>query len=47
MRLLQQLEKAFNSDLSGKMVVTSGLGGMGGAQPLSITMNNGIAICMI
>ena len=38
--------KHFNSDLSGKIVVTSGLGGMGGAQPLSITMNNGIAICI-
>ena len=39
-------KKHFNSDLSGKIVVTSGLGGMGGAQPLSITMNNGIAICI-
>jgi len=34
--------KHFNSDLSGKLVVSAGLGGMGGAQPLSVTMNNGI-----
>ena len=34
----------FNSDLSGKLVVSAGLGGMGGAQPLSVTMNNGIAL---
>ncbi len=34
----------FNSDLSGKLVVTAGLGGMGGAQPLSVTMNNGVSI---
>ena len=34
----------FNSDLSGKLVVSAGLGGMGGAQPLSITMNNGVAL---
>ncbi len=36
--------KHFNSDLSGKLVVSGGLGGMSGAQPLSITMNNGVAI---
>lgn len=34
----------FNSDLSGKLVLTAGLGGMGGAQPLSVTMNNGVSI---
>ena len=34
----------FDSDLSGKLVVSAGLGGMGGAQPLSVTMNNGIAL---
>jgi len=28
-------------DLTGRLVVTSGLGGMGGAQPLAATMNNG------
>ncbi len=31
-------------DLSGKLVVTAGLGGMGGAQPLAVTMNNGVAL---
>ncbi|MCX7945226.1 MAG: urocanate hydratase [Deltaproteobacteria bacterium] len=36
----------FNSDLSGRLVLTAGLGGMGGAQPLAITMNNGVAICV-
>ena len=33
-------------NLSGKMVLTSGLGGMGGAQPLAITMAGGVAICI-
>ncbi len=36
--------KHFKSDLTGKLVVSGGLGGMSGAQPLSITMNNGVAI---
>jgi urocanate hydratase len=39
-------EKHFQSDLTGKIVLTGGLGGMGGAQPLSVTMNNGVAICI-
>ncbi len=30
--------------LKGKLVLTAGLGGMGGAQPLSVTMNEGIAL---
>ncbi len=34
------------SDLTGKLVLTGGLGGMGGAQPLSVTMNNGVALCI-
>ncbi len=33
-------------DLTGKFVLTAGLGGMGGAQPLSVTMNNGVVICV-
>jgi len=37
-------KKHFNTDLKHKLVVSGGLGGMGGAQPLSITMNNGVAI---
>jgi len=39
-------KKHYGSDLTGKIVVTAGLGGMGGAQPLAIKMNNGIAICI-
>jgi urocanate hydratase len=36
----------FQSDLSGKWVLTAGLGGMGGAQPLAVTMNNGVVIAI-
>ncbi len=32
--------------LSGTITVTAGLGGMGGAQPLAITMNGGVALCI-
>jgi urocanate hydratase len=32
----------FNGDLSGKLVVSAGLGGMGGAQPLAATMAGGV-----
>ncbi len=39
-------QKHFNADLTGKIVVTAGLGGMGGAQPLSVTMANGVAVCV-
>ncbi len=39
-------QKHFNADLSGRIVVTAGLGGMGGAQPLSVTMANGVAVCI-
>ena len=39
-------KKHYGSDLTGKIVVTAGLGGMGGAQPLAVKMNNGIAICI-
>src|SRR6187397_1027137 len=34
----------FGGTLSGKLVVTAGLGGMGGAQPLAVTMNGGVAL---
>jgi len=34
----------FNGSLKGRVVLSAGLGGMGGAQPLSVTMNDGIAI---
>jgi len=34
----------FGGSLRGKLVLTAGLGGMGGAQPLAVTMNDGVAI---
>jgi len=36
--------KHFGGSLKGKLVLTAGLGGMGGAQPLAVTMNEGVAI---
>lgn len=36
----------FGGTLAGRLVLTSGLGGMGGAQPLAITMNGGVALCV-
>jgi urocanate hydratase len=37
-------DKHFNGTLTGTLNVTAGLGGMGGAQPLAITMNGGVAL---
>ena len=37
-------DKHFNGTLKGTLHVTAGLGGMGGAQPLAITMNEGVAL---
>ena len=34
----------FKGDLTGTLSLTAGLGGMGGAQPLAVTMNNGVVI---
>jgi urocanate hydratase len=34
----------FGGGLAGRLVVTAGLGGMGGAQPLSVTMNGGVCL---
>ncbi len=39
-------EQRYRSDLTGRLVLTAGLGGMGGAQPLAITMNGGVALCV-
>jgi urocanate hydratase len=36
--------REFGTDLEGRLVVTAGLGGMGGAQPLAATMNGGVAL---
>lgn len=38
--------KHFGGTLKGRLVVTAGLGGMGGAQPLAVTMNEGVALCV-
>ena len=39
-------EKSFGGSLAGTLTLTGGLGGMGGAQPLAITMNGGVALCI-
>jgi urocanate hydratase len=38
--------KRFNGSLAGTITLTAGLGGMGGAQPLAVTLNGGVAICV-
>jgi len=42
--LAELARRQFGGTLSGRLVVTAGLGGMGGAQPLAVTMNDGIAL---
>ncbi|WP_340684278.1 urocanate hydratase [Amycolatopsis coloradensis] len=37
-------KKRFGGSLKGTLTVTAGLGGMGGAQPLAVTMNDGVAL---
>jgi urocanate hydratase len=39
-------EQRFGGALKGRVCLTAGLGGMGGAQPLAITMNEGVALCI-
>jgi len=39
-------EMRFGGTLAGTITLTGGLGGMGGAQPLAITMNGGVALCV-
>ena len=36
----------FGGSLAGTVTLTGGLGGMGGAQPLAVTMNGGVALCV-
>jgi len=36
----------FEGTLAGTVTLTGGLGGMGGAQPLAVTMNGGVALCI-
>jgi urocanate hydratase len=38
--------KRFGGTLAGTLTLTAGLGGMGGAQPLAVTMNGGVVICI-
>src|SRR5687767_8119578 len=44
--LAELARRHFGGSLAGRLVVTAGLGGMGGAQPLAVTMNGGIALIM-
>lgn len=39
-------DKRFDGTLAGTLTVTAGLGGMGGAQPLAVTMNDGVVLCI-
>jgi len=42
--LAELARQEYGGDLQGKIVATGGLGGMGGAQPLAVTMNHGVCI---
>ncbi len=42
--LASAARRNFDGTLAGRLVVTAGLGGMGGAQPLAVTMNGGVAL---
>src|SRR3982751_4276136 len=38
--------RRYGGSLAGTITLTAGLGGMGGAQPLAVTMNDGVALCV-
>jgi urocanate hydratase len=42
----EMAEKHFGGTLAGRLVLTAGLGGMGGAQPLAVTMNGGVCLAI-
>jgi urocanate hydratase len=42
--LAECARQRFGASLAGKLTVTAGLGGMGGAQPLAVTMNEGVCL---
>jgi urocanate hydratase len=44
--LAELAAQRFKGSLRGRIVLTAGLGGMGGAQPLAVTMNEGVALCV-
>jgi urocanate hydratase len=44
--LAECASQRFGGSLAGTITLTGGLGGMGGAQPLAVTMNDGVALCV-
>ena len=44
--LAECAHQSFGGTLAGTVTLTGGLGGMGGAQPLAVTMNGGVALCV-
>jgi urocanate hydratase len=44
--LAEAASQRFDGTLRGTITLTGGLGGMGGAQPLAVTMNEGVALCV-
>jgi urocanate hydratase len=44
--LAEAAAQRFGGTLKGTITLTGGLGGMGGAQPLAVTMNEGVALCV-
>ena len=44
--LVEAGRKHWGTDLTGRLVLTGGLGGMGGAQPLAVTMANGVCLAV-
>ncbi|TYK51277.1 urocanate hydratase [Actinomadura decatromicini] len=44
--LVAVADEHFGGDLAGRLMVTAGLGGMGGAQPLATVMAGGVALCV-
>jgi urocanate hydratase len=44
--LAECAERTFGGSLAGRLVLTAGLGGMGGAQPLAVTMNGGVCLAV-
>ncbi|WP_084413428.1 urocanate hydratase [Desulfovirgula thermocuniculi] len=44
--LAEVARRHFGGTLAGRLVLTGGMGGMGGAQPLAVTMNEGVCLCV-
>jgi urocanate hydratase len=44
--LAELARQHFDGTLAGRIVLTGGMGGMGGAQPLAVTMNGGVCLCV-